>query len=75
MKIHTTHPVNQREKRVIQANVSKRKHSLLYASLLLYLLRNLSLPDLVQEEKEALEIRFLLNRDGMIEYKQAPRKV
>lgn len=38
------------------------------------LLRNLSLPDLVQEEKEALEIRFLLYRDGKVACRQTPGK-
>ena len=45
--------------------LSKRKHCIIF---LFYSLRNLSLPDLVQGEKEALEIRFLFHRQGMIEY-------
>lgn len=47
-----------------------RKEGLLSACLLRCLLRSLGLPDPGQEDKEALEIRFLLYRDGMTEYEQ-----
>lgn len=50
------HPVNQDREESDAGRRSVQKETLLYASLVLYLLRNLSLPDLVQEETAALEI-------------------
>lgn len=64
------HPVNQDREESDAGRRSVQKETLLYASLVLYLLRNLSLPDLVQEETAALEIRLLLYKGRLTEYKQ-----
>ena len=45
--------------------LSKRKHCFMF---LFYSPRNLSLHDLGQGVKEALEMRLLLHRQGMMEY-------